>query len=72
MDGETVVYDEETQKLHHLDPVASVVWALLDGHTPLTKTCDELAQAFGTPVETIRPDVLSVVGFFAAEGLLDR
>ena len=31
LDGEAVIYDEETTELHHLNPTATIVFALCDG-----------------------------------------
>jgi len=43
LDGETLVYDEQTHRAHCLDARAGRVWALCDG----TRSVAEIAQAYG-------------------------
>ena len=33
LDGEAVIYDEETTELHHLNPTATIVFGLCDGRS---------------------------------------
>ena len=60
IEGERVLYDESHDSLHLLDSIASVVWPLLDGTTPLRETCGELADAFGVEVARVEGDVLAL------------
>lgn len=61
--GQVVAWAEETSSLHLLDPIASVIFLLMDGQTTLGVTAAELADSFGTNVEQVETDVL---GFAAS------
>ena len=70
VDGEVVIYDEDTAAMHLLDPIATSVWLLLDGVTSLAQTCHELAARFGADEGVVRRDVLALVQSFAEQGLV--
>lgn len=69
VDGETVVFQPDGA-LFVLDPLASVVWGLLDGRTPLATTYAELATAFGETPDRIATDVAALLGPMLDAGLL--
>src|SRR5688572_27206206 len=68
--AEIVLYDEGSDSLHLLDPVASVVWSSLDGTMTLRQVCADLADAFYTLEERVRDDVLRLVGELADRNLI--
>jgi hypothetical protein len=70
IEGETILYDEDSDALHVLDPVATVVWNLLDGQTSLRDACTDLADAFDTDRVRIEADVLILVSELAERGML--
>ena len=70
LDGEAVIFSEHHQQLHHLDPVATCVWGLLDGVTPLRVTVAELAEAFNVAPEVVTADVRSLIQTLLTEDLL--
>lgn len=51
--GETVVFDSETGSLHLLDPLATIIWTLLDGKATLGETSDQVAEIFGRPADEV-------------------
>ena len=69
-DDALLVWDEETQKLHHLEVIASTVWDELDGHRTLGTISETLADRYTTDLEQIRADVLALVSRLHDEGLL--
>ena len=71
VDGEVVAWHTEHEELHRLDPIASLVFLLCDGVTPLRVTVDELATTFAQPVDRIEADVLTLVTGLARDGLLE-
>ena len=71
LDGEAVIYDEETGELHHLNPSATIVFGLCDGTQTPDEMAAEIAAAFGVPVEEMTPQVREVVDQFGYAGLLD-
>ena len=70
LDGEAVVYDEETTDLHHLNPTATVVLALCDGESTLKEISTDISEAFGAPIEEVEPQVRKVIRSFRKVKLL--
>ena len=50
LDGEAVIYDEETTELHHLNPTATIVFGLCDGSATMAEMAADLSAAFDVPV----------------------
>ncbi len=71
VDGETVVYDPDSDVLHRLDGPASAVWSRLDGNTPVQALASQIAAEFDAPEETVRRDVAALTGTLWERGLLD-
>lgn len=69
---EVVVYCEDTQSLHCLDPRASVIWALCDGARDVEDIVRETAQVAGVEPAAVRGDVEATIGTFQELGLLRR
>jgi hypothetical protein len=72
LDGEAVVYSEETAALHVLNPSATVIWQSLDGEVSLGDLATELSEAFDVAYEIVLADVLKLVGEFGIMGLLEE
>jgi hypothetical protein len=70
LDGETVLYDEATGHVHHLNHQAALVWMFLDGQTSLAELTADLADAFQVDPATMSHDVLTLARRFVDEGLL--
>jgi hypothetical protein len=70
--GETVVYDCEAGSLHLLDPVATVIWTLLDGTASLRETSEQIAGIFGRPVDEVLQHVCTLAAQLADVGLVHR
>jgi hypothetical protein len=71
LDGEAVIYSEETQSMHLLNPTATVVWACFDGSGPLSELIADLSEAFGVEQDVIRRDVLDLAREVGSKGLLE-
>ncbi|MEO8424607.1 MAG: PqqD family protein [Actinomycetota bacterium] len=61
LDGEAVIYDEETTELHRLNPTATIVFGLCDGTSTMRQMSADLAEAFGVPIEEVEPQVRTLV-----------
>lgn len=70
LDGEAVVYDEETTDLHHLNPTATVVLGLCDGESTLKEISTDISVAFGAPIEEVEPQVRTLIRRFRKVKLL--
>jgi hypothetical protein len=72
LDGEAVIYDEETTELHHLNPTATIVFGLCDGTSTVGEMSAEIAAAFGVPTEQVEPQVRTLIERFDQAELLAR
>ena len=70
--GEIVAWNAVGESLHLLDPVAAIIFQLLDGITPLEVTSRELAEAFGRDLEQVRADVLGFAAALEGIGVVER
>ena len=71
LDGEAVVYDEETQDLHHLNPTATIVLGLCDGTETIAEMAGDISTAFGVPVGEVEPQIRTVLRQFRRAKLLE-
>ncbi|HEX6208555.1 MAG TPA: PqqD family protein [Actinomycetota bacterium] len=71
IDGEGVLYDEVSNQIHLLNPIATLIWSGLDGRTTLEELSAELSDAFGADLARVRFDVLEAVRGFAEQDLLE-
>ncbi len=62
-----LVWDEASERLHHLDLRAALVWAELDGR-PIGVVADALSRDFSEAA--VRQDVLTLCDRLLTEGLL--
>jgi PqqD family protein of HPr-rel-A system len=72
LDGESVIYEERSGNVHHLNPSASLVFSLLDGEATLTELAQEIAAAFGLENEEVDRQVRTLVAGFREQGLLEE
>lgn len=70
IDGQTVLYVESVNKMHVLNPSATVVWNCMDGTGTIAEIAGDISAAFAVDLDTVRRDVLQAVREFASDGLL--
>ena len=70
LDGEAVIYDEQTADLHHLNPTATIVFGLCDGTATVSELATDMAEAFQVPVEEVESQLRSLLRSFRSQGLL--
>ncbi|MDP8970371.1 MAG: PqqD family protein [Actinomycetota bacterium] len=68
--GETVLGDPQTGRVHHLDPIGSAVWSLLDGRRSVRALAAELAAAYRAERAVVEADVLALLRRLGGQGLL--
>ena len=71
LDGEAVIYDEETTELHHLNPTATIVFGLCDGTVTMKEMAVDISAVFDVGVHDVEPQVRSVVRQFRKVRLLE-
>lgn len=71
VDKEILLLDPRTHRLHLLDPVASVIWSVLDGEVTIDELAGDLADVFEVAVPTVRSDLDGLVRALGASALLE-
>jgi hypothetical protein len=70
VDGEAVLYNELRQIVHVLSPTAMLILSGIDGRTSLERIARDLSDAFGTDLDVVRTDVLSLAKELMQQGLI--
>jgi hypothetical protein len=70
LDGEVVLLDEVSQRLHRLSATGALVWACLDGGSSVGDIVTDLAEGLGLRRSVVLADVLAIVCRLGDEGLL--
>jgi Coenzyme PQQ synthesis protein D (PqqD) len=70
VDGEAVLLDERTGRLHLLNPSGALVWACFDGVSSIAEIVDDISDELGAPRDVVLADTLAVSRQLADEGLL--
>jgi hypothetical protein len=71
LDGEAVIYDEETTELHHLNPTATIVFGLCDGSATMAEMASDISAVFEVPLQEVEPEVRAVIRRFRKAQLLE-
>jgi len=69
-DGEQVVYDQDRQQAHLLNPTAALVLGRCDGLTRLADLVDELATSYRVDPHVVGADVQAALADFATRSLV--
>jgi coenzyme PQQ synthesis protein D (PqqD) len=70
IDGEAVLLDEATGRLHLLNPSAALVWACFDGTSTIGDIVTDISDELRVPYDRVLADTLAVIRELASEGLL--
>jgi hypothetical protein len=70
VDGEAVLLDEASERLHHLNASATLVWECLDGHTTVAGLAREISDELGESLDTVLRGTLAIVTDLDGEDLL--
>ena len=71
LDGEAVIYDDESGELHHLNPTATVVFTLCDGTATVKELSADIADAFSQPAHEVERQVRALLREFRKVNLLE-
>ena len=71
VDDIAVLYDESYGVCHRLDPVATVIWSLLDGNTTIDALVDQLVELYDGDRATVEGDVITFVRHLGDLGVLE-
>lgn len=70
IDGEIVLYDDLSGRLHRLNSSAAVLWRCLDGRGSLADIATEIAETYQADPAEVLNDVVRATLQLAGEGLL--
>jgi coenzyme PQQ synthesis protein D (PqqD) len=71
MEGEAVIYDEQTGQIHYLNRTATIVFNLCDGGSTIKEFSTEIAEAFTLSREEVERQVRSLIRSFRKAGFLE-
>jgi hypothetical protein len=71
IDGETVILDRRSGRIHQLNETASFIWARCDGQLSMVDIGTHLAEAFDVAPAGAAHDVAATIDLFGELGLLD-
>jgi len=69
-EGEILIYDQQSNKAHCLNPTAAGVWKYCDGRTTLADACSSLSRDFETLID--EKLVWYAVDQFSKDNLLEK
>ena len=72
VDGEMLILDTVADRIHRLNPTASVIWRLADHGAARSDIENELMSQFDADLETIRRDVDEALNVFHSLHLVRR
>lgn len=70
VDGTTVLLSVEDGEYYALDDIGSRVWELCDGSRSVSTIIELICAEYDAPPETIRADVLDLLGELTVEKIL--
>jgi PqqD family protein of HPr-rel-A system len=71
LDGECVIYDDETGDLHHLNPTATIVFQICDGSGTVPELAGDIAEVFSVEGAQVQQQVEDLIRGFGEAGLLE-
>ena len=72
LDGEIVLYDQNTGSMHLLNPQAGAIWVRVDGVASLGEITADLRDSYQGDQKEIGQDVADFVDRLIAEGVLEE
>lgn len=70
IEGETLVLDHQSGKVHQFNATAGFIWACCDGLSTVSDIAGRLSVEYGVSAADLEPDVISTIGKFHELGLL--
>ena len=72
LDGQAVVLDQTTNRLHLLNSAATLLWSCFDGESTLGEICTLIANEVEASYDIVLRDSIAAVDGLIVEGLLVR
>jgi radical SAM protein with 4Fe4S-binding SPASM domain len=72
VEDEIVIYDPKNHNVHHLNPVAGVIWDLCDGNHDAKEIAEEIVDVLEADQSQVEGDVTKTIEEFQSKGLLEE
>jgi PqqD family protein of HPr-rel-A system len=66
-----ILYNHDSNLVHHLNPSAAIVWQLCDGDGTVAELARDIAEEYDVNSVQVQKDIGTLVGEFDALGLVD-
>lgn len=67
-----IVYNHESNLVHHLNPSASIMWQLCDGEATVKDLAQEIAEEYQLDRDRVRYEVAGLIGELDTLGLVEN
>ena len=71
IEDEVVIYDPRTHRVHHLNPMASIIWELFDVCSSPKEIAKEIVDVLKTGSSTVEKDVQETLKQLQKKRLLE-
>lgn len=71
IEDEVVIYDPRTHYVHHLNPMASIIWELFDVSVSPQEIVKEIADSLNAESQKVEKDVQETLKHLQEKGLLE-
>lgn len=71
LEGEAVIYDDESRQVHYLNRTATVVFNLCDGSSTIKELSADIADAFSLQPQEVERQVRTLIRSFREAGFLE-
>ncbi|MBU6392265.1 MAG: PqqD family protein [Planctomycetota bacterium] len=71
IEDEVVIYDPRTHYVHHLNPMASIIWELFDVSPSPKDIAKEIVNVLKTDLSNVEKDVQETLGKLQRKGLME-
>ncbi|HHT9145211.1 MAG: PqqD family protein [Candidatus Brocadiaceae bacterium] len=71
IEDEVVIYDPRTHRVHHLNPMASIIWELFEVCSSPKEIAKEIVDVLKTDSSTVEKDVQETLKQLQVKGLLE-
>ncbi len=71
IEDEVVIYDPKTHYVHHLNPMASIIWELFDVSPHPGDISKEIVSVLKTDPSNVEKDVQETLGNLQKKGLIE-
>ena len=71
IEDEVVIYDPRTHRVHHLNPMASIIWELFDVSVSPQEIVKEIVDSLNAESQKVEKDVQETLKHLQEKGLLE-